>query len=260
MAAPPTLGNYPNTTVSLAGNTTITPSAAPTNAVSATAATVAAFKGELAVDPTTGVVRVTNAHPANRAGEFYPVTVTAYNADGTTTRTFNLTVTTPAGCNAFVPLSFVATNISFGGSQSVAVGDFNGDGKQDIATANNGSSVASVLLRNAANNGFDAKVDYCVGSSPTSVAVADFNGDGKQDLVTANNTNHNVSVLLRNAANDGFDAAVNYVTGTSPISVAVGDFNGDGRQDIVAANFGTGVYYRLGPAQKCGEHGIRRES
>ncbi len=240
--AAPTLGNYANTAVSLSGNTTITPSATPANALSATAATVATFKGKLEVDPTTGVVRVTNAHPANRAGEFYPVTVTAYNADGTTTRTFNLTVTTPVGCNVVVPLSFTATNISNGGSQSVAVGDFNGDGRQDIVTANNSSSVASVLLRNAANNGFDAKVDYTVGSSPTSVAVADFNGDGKQDIVTANNTNHNVSVLLRNAANNGFDAAVNYVTGTNPISVAVGDFNGDGRPDIVAANNGTGVF------------------
>ena len=121
-------------------------------------------------------------------------------------------------------------------------GRFNGDGKQDIVTANSNSSVASVLLRNAANNGFDTKVDYTVGSSPTSVAVADFNGDGKEDVVTANSTNHNVSVLLRNAANTGFDAAVNYVTGTNPISVAVGDFNGDGRPDIVAANFGSGVF------------------
>ena len=123
----------------------------------------------------------------------------------------------------------------------MAVGDFNGDGRQDIVTANNSSNVASVLLRNAANNGFDARVDYPVGSNPTSVAVADFNGDGKQDIVTANNTNHNVSVLLRNAANNGFDPAVNYVTGTNPISVAVGDFNGDGRPDIVTANNGTGV-------------------
>ncbi len=133
--APPTLGNYANTSVALSGNTTITPSAAPANAVSATAATVAAFKGELEVDPTTGVVRVTNAHPANRAGEFYPVTVTAYNADGTTTRTFNLTVTTPAGCNAFVPLSFAEVNntSNVGGLTAAAVGDFNADGRQDIA-------------------------------------------------------------------------------------------------------------------------------
>ncbi len=242
VVAPPTLGNYANTTIALAGNTIITPSAAPTNAASATATTIAAFKGKLEVDPATGVVRVTNAHPANLTGQTYPVTVTAYAADGTTTtKTFNLAVTTPAGCNAFVPLSFGANNISFGGSQSVAVGDFNGDGKQDIVTANNNSSVASVLLRNSANNGFDPKVDYTVGSNPRSVAVADFNGDGKQDVVTANYTNHNVSVLLRNAANTGFDAAVNFVTGTNPISVAVGDFNADGKQDIVAANFGTGV-------------------
>src|SRR4051794_31367492 len=113
-AAPPTLGNYANTTVSLAGDTTITPTAAPANAVSATARTVAAFKGQLEVDPTTGVVRVTNANPANVAAGSYPVTVTAYNVDGTTTRTFNLTVTTPAGCNAFVPLSLVEVNNTSG--------------------------------------------------------------------------------------------------------------------------------------------------
>jgi hypothetical protein len=62
------------------------------------------------------------------------------------------------------------------------VGDFNGDGKLDLATANaNGNSV-SILLRNSANTGFDAKTDFSVGPTPHSVAVGDFNGDGKLGL------------------------------------------------------------------------------
>jgi hypothetical protein len=76
-----------------------------------------------------------------------------------------------------------ATNYSVGSSPySVAVGDFNGDGKLDLATANaNGNSV-SILLRNSANTGFDAKTDFSVGPTPHSVAVGDFNGDGKLGL------------------------------------------------------------------------------
>ena len=99
---------------------------------------------------------------------------------------------------------------------SVAVADFNGDGKQDIVTVNSLSNgVASVLLRNAANTGFDAKIDFNVGFSPQSVAAGDFNGDGKQDIAAANTSGDNVSVLLRNAANNGFDARLITVSMTT---------------------------------------------
>ncbi|MDQ4121863.1 MAG: FG-GAP-like repeat-containing protein, partial [Acidobacteriota bacterium] len=240
MIAPPTLGNYSNTTIALSGNTIITPDVAPSNATSATATTSSDFKGKLEVDPITGDVRLTNAHPANRIGEYYPVTVTAYNADGPTTKTFNLTVTTPAGCNVFVPEGFApAVNFTVGNTPfSVAIGDLNGDGKQDIAAANFVSGTVSVLHRNAANNGFDPKVDFTTGANPRAVAIGDFNGDGKQDIAVARFNSNNVSLWLRNAVNTGFDSAVNFAVGTNPLSIAVGDFNNDGKQDIVTANFG----------------------
>ncbi len=237
----PTLGNYANTSIALGGNTTITPTAAPTNQTYATATTTADFKGKLEVDPATGVVRVTNAHPANRVGETYLVTVRAFNAGGATTKTFNLTVTTPAGCTTFNASAFAASTINMFPDSPIssAVGDFNGDGRQDVVTINSSGTNVSVLLRNAANNGFDPAVNYTVGTQPFSAAVGDFNGDGKLDIATANFNANNVSVLLRNAANNGFDAAVNYTVGTQPFSVAVGDFNGDGKPDIVAANSGS---------------------
>ena len=50
--------------------------------------------------------------------------------------------------------------------QSVSVGDFNNDGKLDLAVANQDSNTVSVLLRNAANTGFDTKVDYATGLNP----------------------------------------------------------------------------------------------
>ena len=124
---------------------------------------------------------------------------------------------------------------------SVSVGDFNGDGKLDIVTANVESNTVSVLLRNADNTGFDPKVDFATGLKPWSVSVGDFNGDGKLDLVTANGNSNTVSVLLRNADNTGFDPKVDFATGSRPSSVSVGDFNGDGKLDLVTNNVESGA-------------------
>ena len=121
-----------------------------------------------------------------------------------------------------------------GSGTDVAVGDFNGDGKQDLATSSPSGNV-SVLLGNG-DGTFRAKVDS-VGAVGGTLAVGDFNGDGKQDLVVANDlmSNWTASVLLGKA--DGtFNAKVDYPTGPGPADVAVGDFNGDGKQDLATAN------------------------
>src|SRR5438132_4232718 len=228
--SPMPLGNYADTAVQLGANTTITPDAAPTGTTSINVATSTDFKGRLEGNPTTGVVRVTDAHPAG----IYTVTVTGFDG-GPSTKTFILTVTTPlVTCN---PVTFAtATNFGLGTTPlSVAVGDFNGDGKQDLAVANDGSNNVSVLLGNGAGS-FSAAANFKVGSGPFSVAVGDFNGDGKQDLAVANDGSNNVSVLLSNGAGS-FSAATNFGVGFNPNSVAVGDFNGDGKQDLAVANF-----------------------
>ena len=91
----PTLGNYPDTSLPLSTDTTVTPDAPPTNTTSINVSTSTNFNGTLAGDPTTGVVRVTDAHPAGT----YTVTVTAFDSGGATaTKTFTLTVTTPVTC------------------------------------------------------------------------------------------------------------------------------------------------------------------
>ena len=71
------------------------------------------------------------------------------------------------------------------GPSSVAIGDLNGDGKPDLATANADANSVSVLL-NRGDGSFEAKLDYRTGRGPVSVAIGDLNGDGKPDLATAN--------------------------------------------------------------------------
>jgi hypothetical protein len=124
---------------------------------------------------------------------------------------------------------------------SVTVGDFNGDGKPDLAVASgtNPNGTVSVLLGKG-DGSFLPALTFPAGYNPSAVAVGDFNGDGIPDLAVANGgtnpSNGSVSVLLGNG--DGtFQAAVNYPAGSYPNSVAVADFNGDGILDLAVASY-----------------------
>src|SRR5438477_9362799 len=227
----PILGNYPKTSVSLSGDRTITPDSPPTNTTSINVSTSTAFKGKLEGYPATGMVRITYAYPAGP----YRVTVRAFDSSGASvTKTFMLKVRTPATCN---PVHFAAaTNVTAGnGPYASAVGDFNGDGKQDLAVTNISTHSVSILLGNG-NGSFSAPANFPVGSTPTSLAVGDFNGDGKQDLAVANLGSNTAGVYLGNGVG-GFTLSVNVRVGDGPYSVTVGDFNGDGKPDIATANF-----------------------
>jgi len=110
----------------------------------------------------------------------------------------------------------------------IAAGDFNGDGKLDLATAN--GHTVSILLGNG-DGTFAAPTDFTTGTAAERIAVGDFNGDGKLDLVTANPQGNNISILLGKGAGV-FGSHVDFATGLKPTMVVVGDFNGDGKEDI----------------------------
>ncbi|MEK6301611.1 MAG: FG-GAP-like repeat-containing protein [Acidobacteriota bacterium] len=121
------------------------------------------------------------------------------------------------------------------GPRSVAAGDFNGDGRLDLAVANFNSNTVSILLGTGTGS-FGAKTDFSTGNLPVSVAVADLNGDGKLDLAVANQGSATVSILL-GTGTGSFGVKTDFGTGTAPISVAVGDFNVNGKPDLAVANF-----------------------
>jgi hypothetical protein len=120
---------------------------------------------------------------------------------------------------------------------SVAIADFNGDGKLDIVTANEQSGDASVLLNDGKGGFLPAPGSpFPAGRGPNDIAVGDFNRDGWLDLAFANHETQHLTVLLGDgrgrfapAPHSPFAVAVR----PHPHGIATGDFNGDGNLDLV---------------------------
>jgi type II secretory pathway component GspD/PulD (secretin) len=124
------------------------------------------------------------------------------------------------------------------GPVSVATGDFDGDSKADLATANSGSNTVSILLHTGSGD-FGAKTDIVVGSQPRAVAARDFNGDGKLDLAVAvaNLASNTVEILLGDGTGS-FSSVATIVPGLTPVALASADFNGDSVLDLAVVNSG----------------------
>lgn len=126
---------------------------------------------------------------------------------------------------------------------SLAIGDLDGDGKPDLAVANQSKAVVSVYRNNSSGVGnisYEPRVDYTAASVPTSICISDFTGDGKLDLAVSNWGGNNVSVFKNKSTpgNISFDSKVDFQAGYIPHAVYAGDFDGDGKPDLATANFG----------------------
>jgi Domain of unknown function (DUF4347)/Bacterial Ig-like domain/FG-GAP-like repeat/RTX calcium-binding nonapeptide repeat (4 copies) len=154
------------------------------------------------------------------------------------------TTATGATTPTFAPKVDFATGTN---PYSVSIGDINGDGKPDLATANRNSSNVSILVNTTTTGGttptFAPKVDFATGTNPVSVSIGDINSDGKPDLATANRNSSNVSILVNTtpigSATPTFAPQVIFATGTNPYSVSIGDINGDSKPDLAVANYGS---------------------
>ena len=149
------------------------------------------------------------------------------NGDGTFTES-----------NNYPTLGNNANGSKNGGFNQIVTGDFNKDGRIDMAVANYSSNNVSVLL-NDGNGGFLTAATYSLsggGGNAQTIATADVNNDGYYDLVVTNYASPGVINVLLNQKDGTFLAAPH-----SPITfafkypgnIAMDDLNGDGKLDLV---------------------------
>ena len=135
------------------------------------------------------------------------------------------------------------------GPVSVAVDDFNKDGHQDLAVANQTDGTISILLGNGDGTFATQTVialppvttaSGTVNASPSAIVTGDFNNDGKFDLAVTDMANSRVLILLGNG--DGtFLAPVPYATGSNPVALVAQDFDGDSQPDLAVVDQGDGT-------------------
>lgn len=125
---------------------------------------------------------------------------------------------------------------------SVATGDFNRDGKIDIAVVHFETHTVSLLLGNG-DGTFQSPSTFPTGHNPFAIVAGDFNGDGKLDLASNDSYDSTISVFLGNG--DGtFQPRVTYATLPERYdqsrgwnsSVIAADLDGDGKTDLVVAS------------------------
>jgi hypothetical protein len=156
------------------------------------------------------------------------------------TATAAMLATTPRPTWSATFSAFTRTDYAIGEQLSVAVADFNHDGRSDFAGVLFSSSV-NVFL-GTANGTFAPVTTFSIGQSGAQTVVsADVNGDGNADLLVTSQNSSNLSVLPGNG--DGTFAAP-LVSAGSGKYVKTADFNNDGRLDVVVN--GPGLFIRLG--------------
>ncbi|HOW70357.1 MAG TPA: FG-GAP-like repeat-containing protein [Phycisphaerae bacterium] len=138
---------------------------------------------------------------------------------------------------------------------SMAVGDFNSDGKHDLVTTNDPAN-SMTILRGSGDGTFASSTSFSFDSSLATVVTGDLNGDHRADVAVAATSSNTVRVLINNGTG-AFAPPVSYAISSGPYGLAIGKLDADGDSDLVVtkttsnqvtvlSNNGSGVFSAAG--------------
>ena len=133
-----------------------------------------------------------------------------------------------------------ALNAVGAGPTAIASGDFNGDGRVDLAVADFSAGSMSILLGTGDGN-FQPTVNYTVGRNATGIVAGDFDHDGHLDLAIAYQDSNGRATIFLGRGDGTFTQSLVYLVGSSPSAMCVSDFNGDGNLDLAVASYGSNI-------------------
>jgi FG-GAP-like repeat len=146
------------------------------------------------------------------------------------------------------PVKFVSPNFASTGGvlpQHSSVGDFNGDGKLDAVTVNEGpiplfgEGIGVSLGDGAGGLGAPVATDVGMGYGACDLAVGDWNGDDMDDLVVIGCVTSGPGNIVSLVATGGGHFAATQSWVGADVQLAAGDFNGDGKGDFVTSEHGS---------------------
>jgi FG-GAP-like repeat/Abnormal spindle-like microcephaly-assoc'd, ASPM-SPD-2-Hydin len=187
------------------------------------------------------------------AGNPGPITTGDFNGDGITD------IATAGGWTGVLLLfgnndgtfrtpGSVYGNIGNDYASEIVAGDYNNDGKLDIATAPyfEGSGEAFAILANNGDGTFTVGGDLAAGTNPTSVVSADFNRDGIPDFAITNSNNGILVYIGQGGGHYGSSQSFSVGGNLTPLGIVAGDFNRDGKIDLATLNYSGSVSVLLG--------------
>ena len=142
-----------------------------------------------------------------------------------------------------------------GQTQDLAAGDFNSDGKQDLAVTINSPQISLSLLTGNGDGTFNPPLNFpnTTGFDAPVIVAADVNNDTRLDLLIAHTlacftapcvSSDDLTIMLGNG--DGTFQSSQMDVGIGMSEIAVGDFNRDGFKDLAMSGSSARLYLLRG--------------